>query len=137
MSEHGKFLQMIVGMFQLVGGAEQRLAAAAIEDVFRFDRRFFTANSLDVDLRAIVAEFDLLHFRFLANLGAALARVIQQELVEFGTRDLIGAVTLRTKSVLEIEFYAACAACGHDFAAKLGNESPIELLAHAEPVERL
>src|SRR5881394_866120 len=64
--------------------------------------------------------------------------MIEQDLVEVGTRDLIRAVGLRTKAVLEIKFHAVVAAGAVHFAAEFFHEpGPGEFLVEAESGESL
>ena len=52
--------------------------------------------------------------------------MIEQQLVELGSRDLISAIALGTKAVLEIKLYAFGSTRGRDLAAKLRHECPID-----------
>src|ERR1700681_1569797 len=135
MRENGKFLQMIVHLFKFEKAAEHRLPAAAIEQIASFDCRSCAGGHFDVDLRAIVFESDVLHGCFFADFGAVFTRVIEQELVELGASDLIGAIASRAETIFEVKFYAFGAAGRDNFAPKLWKERAVEFFAHAEAIE--
>src|SRR5439155_14345974 len=137
MRKDGKFLEMIVGPFEIVKIANHGLAPAAIEQVPGFDRFVRTGRSFDVDLYTFGRECDFFNFGFLPNFSAVLARVIKEEFVELGASHLIGAVASRLEAVIKIEFHAPRSACRHDFSAIFWQKSAIKFFADAKPVERL
>src|SRR5439155_8274284 len=118
MREDGKFLEMMVGLFEIVKIPNHGLAPAAIEQVPGFDRFVYAGGIFDVDLHAVGRERDFFNFGFLPNFSAVNARVIKEELVELGASHLIGAVAARPEAVLKIEFHAPCSTSGHDFPAE-------------------
>ena len=64
--------------------------------------------------------------------------MIEQDFVEVGARDLIRAVGLRTKAVLEIKFHAVVAAGAVHFAAEFFHETGArKFLVETEPRESL
>src|SRR5438477_448369 len=63
--------------------------------------------------------------------------MIEQQLVELGSRDLVSAIALGTKAVFEIKLHPFGSAGGRDLAAELRHECPIEFFAHAKAIERL
>ena len=78
MREDRKFLQMIVGPFEIKRAAEDSLPSAAIEQIPRFDCWFSAVERFDVDLHPIVGEIELRHLGFLTDFRAILSRMIEQ-----------------------------------------------------------
>src|SRR2546423_6667598 len=110
---------MVVRFFDFEKTAQDRLPAAAIEQISRVDGRFCALRCFDVDLHAIGTEIDPLHFGFFADFGAVFARMIEQNLIEVRACDLIGSIALGTETVLEIKLYSLGSASGDDFATEL------------------
>ena len=92
MREDGKFLEMIIVLFEIVKIPKHGLASAAIEQIASFNCRSCTGGIFDVDPHAFVFKSDVLHVCFFANFSAVFARMIEQELIELGASNLIGTV---------------------------------------------
>ena len=63
--------------------------------------------------------------------------MIEQELVEFGASDLIGAVATRTKTVFEIKLRAFGSASRDNFAAEFRQKCAVKFFAQAQAIECL
>src|SRR6516162_1089727 len=113
---------MIVSPFEIEQTSQNRLPAGTIEDITRARSPFFCGRVPPIKMHISVREFDPLDFRLFTDLCTVLARMIEQQLVELRTRHLIGAIALRAKAVLEIEFHAFRSAGGRDLAAVLRHE---------------
>ena len=137
MREDRKFLEMIVGLFEIVKIAKHGLAPAAIQQVPGFDRFVRTGRSFDVDLHAVGRDRDSLYFGFLTNFSAVLARVIKEEFVEIGASHLIGAVAVGLEAVLKIKSYALRSTCRYNLTAVFRQKGAVKFFAHAKAVERL
>ena len=137
MREDRKFLEMIVGLFEIVKIAKHGLAPAAIEQVPGFDRFVRTGRSFDVDLHAVGRDRDSFYFGFLTNFSAVLARVIKEELVEIGASHLISAVAVGLEAVLKIKSYAFRSTRRHNLAAVFRQKGAVKFFADAKAVERL
>src|SRR5439155_10304231 len=112
MREDGKFLEMMVGLFEIVKIPKHGLAPAAIEQVPGFDRFGCAGGIFDVDLHAVGRERDFFNFGLLPNFSAVIARVIKEEFVELGASHLIGAVAARPECAVTREFHAPCSTRG-------------------------
>src|SRR4030095_3884431 len=137
MSEDGKFVEMVLGLFEMIKITQHGLAAAAIKQVLGFERFVHAGGIFDVDLHAVGSEGKLLYLGLLENLSAVLSRMIKKEFVELGPGDLIRAVPTRAEPILEIKFCVSGSASCHDLSAVFRQESTIEFFADAEAVESL
>ena len=87
-------------------------------------------------LRTLVIEFHRLDAGRLANLNAVLAGMVQQQLIEFRARDLVGTVGSRLKSVAKIKFNRLLTPSVCHFSTKFFDEpGRQQFLVNAEPAK--
>ena len=129
-------LQMSVVLFQIEFVPEKRIPTARINQVFRAQETALSSLLAHTQLRTLVIEFHRLDAGRLANLNAVLAGMVQQQLIEFRARDLVGTVGSRLKSVAKIKFNRLLTPSVCHFSTKFFDEpGRQQFLVNAEPAK--
>src|ERR1043166_5944027 len=135
MREERQFLEMIVVFFDAELVADNRMAAAGIDEVAR-------ANNLrrsvfpDCKIDMLLCESHAGDSCLFAHFRTAFGSVIEQQLIEIGASDLIRVIGLRVVGILEIKFGSCFGAGAEHFAAKfLHKAAALDFLVQIEPGE--
>ncbi len=135
MGEDGKFFERFEGLAKVELVPDDGVAPAAIDDVTggdgsRAGRRFHRKAG------AVGGKIDFLDGGLLMDLGAGLRGVVEQQFVEVGPLDLVGFCLIEPETGPEIESHLARPAGTGHFAADFFHADAVELLPHAQALER-
>src|SRR5437870_4037060 len=119
---------MLITLLQLEFIPDYRIAAAGVDQIFSANALgetcFLTSGDAGKRLPprqdgdTVLIESYIINRGFLTHFRARLRRVIQQHLVKFRSRHLIGAVGARTESILEVKLCRFFSTGFSDLAAK-------------------
>ncbi len=130
MSVAGELFEVRIVFFELELGAEERVAAAGVDEIAGGECG--AGGGFEGD--AIGEEGDLGNGGFLVDMSAGVASAIKEGEIELGAIDLVGAGMFDTEARFEVKLDDAVAAGSGDFAAEFLEGLGVEFVANAEAI---